>query len=200
MNKIKFVYDLLGTIKQKENIKGSLNMTGVKGNTKVFEMNNNNGFHIHYSNDLHFHNDSTPNHENKLNKIKFLFGMLNHIKIEKKPESGYTLSLISDKISEDLQELLFEVIDNNIKNIKVENNYIHNNYSTHLKHDNFHKDLSFEKRPDEFHNFMKQLHKSKNFKFQIEVSVNDKYEVKKSTVKIESPQFNMKLNVNVNLS
>ena len=235
MNKIKFVYDLIGAIKQKENIKGSFNMTGVKGNTKVFEMNNNfekentteifkssfnqeislngkklkrnfsaeskdlspdeknfhhlfmahvhNGFHVHHHSDFHFHGGLGLNHENKLSKIKLLFGMLDDMEIEKNQESGYTLSLISDKISKDVKKLLFDIINNQAKE----------------KNDNLHKNFSFENSSDEFHDFIKQLHESNNFKFQIKLSVNDKYEVRKSIMEIENPQSQMKLNINVNL-
>ena len=184
MNKIKFIYDLIGVIKQKENIKGSFNMTGVKGNTKLFEMNNNNGFHIHYHDDLYFHNSTKLNHENRVNKFKFLFDVLNNIKIEKNQESDYTVSLISNKISEDVKKLLFNIINNQAKE----------------KNDNFYKNFSFEKSSDEFHDFMKQLHKSNNFKLHIKLSVTDKYEVKKSVMEIENPQSRMKLNVNIDLT
>ncbi|MEY8764660.1 MULTISPECIES: hypothetical protein [Clostridium] len=158
MNKIKFVYDLLETIKQKENLKGSLNMVGVKDNTKVFEMNSSNGFY--------FHNKSLLNHEHKLNKAKLLLSTLNHMKIEKNRVNGYTLSLISDKMSKDLQDLLFEIINSNTK---------------------------------EENNFIKQFHESKEFKFQVKLSISNRYEIKKSIVEIENPQSKMKLNVNVKL-
>ncbi|MEY8001493.1 hypothetical protein AB8U03_15030 [Clostridium sp. Mt-5] len=245
MNKIKFIYDLIGSVKQKEDIKGSFNMSGIKGGNKVFEVNNNfekentkeklkssfnqeilfdgkklrrnfctelegfsqdekklhhsfmshihNGFHIHEHNEFHIHE---LNHENKLNKIKLLFGMLNDMEIEKDQENGYTLSLISDKVSEDVKKLLLEIINNHAKE---DSNCIHNN-PIHHQHHNLHENCNFGDTHDKFHDFMKQFHESKDFRFQIKMSINDNYEVKKSIMKIESHQSQMELNVNVNLA
>ncbi|MHC6180852.1 hypothetical protein ACYUJ6_13510 [Clostridium sp. JNZ X4-2] len=245
MNKIKFIYDLIGSVKQQEDIKGSFNMSGIKAGNKVFEVNNNfkkenteeklkssfnqeilfdgkklrrnfctelegfsqdekklhhsfmshihNGFHIHEHNEFHIHE---LNHKNKLNKIKLLFGMLNDMEIEKDQENGYTLSLISDKASEDVKKLLFEIINDHMKE---HNECAHNNQNNY-EFDKFHKSCNSEKSHNEFHDFMKELHESKSFKFYIKMSVNENYEVKKSIVKIESLQSQMELNVNVNLA
>lgn len=212
MNKIKFFYDLVSTAKNKHDFKGNFNVEAMENGNKIFQIRNtferesykkkfksNSEHKVMFGHKRIKHTSNTeaegfPDfhiHENKLNKIASLFGILKDMKIEENAGQGYNLSLTSDDASDDVKKLIFDMVNNH--NIGENNKCMQENLNHHHVYD-------FVKQNKQFHSFIKEIHDSKDLKFDVEVFVDKKYEVQKIISKLKSLESEKEVSFNIDLT
>jgi hypothetical protein len=205
MNKIKFIYDVVKTMKEKDIFKGTLKAEALKDERKilifenVFERNNltgqtkakvhsevdcegkkiktestiefegkdchgGHGFmkHLHLH---HHHGENSGGIKGGLNKLAFILGIFNNMKIEENEDQSVIVSLMMEDVPEEIRKAIHEK----------------------MEHGKVHQDKTQGKT--NHHLFMKEFHDIKNTDFKISIFLNKDREIQKITLNLKGEQL-----------
>lgn len=167
MNKIKLLYDVVMTMKEKEDVKGTLKVEGKRDQVSFLS------FNYDFDKNAHFHRLHGHHHNHcfdhakmgvkeKLSRLAYVLSIFNSIKTEEKEDKSVTLSLNLKDIPEDMKQAFHE----------------------RMKHGDSHEHDEFHEK----HCFMKEFSAMEKSNVEISIKINSSNEVEKVIFTAEGKQ------------
>ncbi|MBA1334954.1 MAG: hypothetical protein HPY66_0575 [Firmicutes bacterium] len=194
MGKTKLIYDVVKTMKEKEVFKGTINVEGKKGQTRVFDFSNEfekntlngqvkskiyteldyegrkNSFgrHMHHRHAF-LHDESCRRQgsiKDKLAILAFMLDTLNNMKIDEQEDKGFLVSININEIPDDLKEAIRK----------------------RMEHRNMHRCDETGQDSDKHICFMKEFFTAEKTNVALNIWVSEKNEVQRVVLAVEGKQ------------